>query len=110
MVLGMLVSPISGLASHHPAALDAETARHAELAAQIEPHDHVHDDGTEEERSPGHAHHDPADHTHEKASMLPGLAPLIPMISKTWLAYAPRFGDLDTRSRLDRPPRPIVFS
>ena len=112
MVLGMLLSPAGSSASHNPVALAAaEAARHAELAAQVEAHGHSHDDGEADEQSPGHSHgHNPADHTHETASALPGFAqPALPT-GRGWLAFPPSFADLETRFRLERPPRPIVIA
>jgi uncharacterized protein involved in copper resistance len=112
MTIGMLLSPMGSSASHNPVALaSAEAARHAELAAQIEAHDHSHDDGEVDEQSPGHSHgHNPADHTHETASMLSGIAQPAPSIGRSWLAYPPSFADLETRFRLERPPRPILLA
>ena len=112
MTLGMLSSPIGSSASHNPIALAAaEAARHAELTAQVEAHGHSHDDGEVDEQSPGHSHgHNPADHTHETASTLPEFAHPSPPIGRSWLAWPPAFADLETRFRVERPPRPIAFA
>lgn len=112
MTIGMLLSPMGSSTSHNPVALAAaEAARHAELAAQIEAHGHSHDDGEADEQSPGHSHgHNPADHTHETASTLPDFAPPVPPIGRRWLAHPPSVADLETRFRLERPPRPILLA
>lgn len=112
MALGMLLSPVGSSASHNPIALAAaEAARHAELAAQIEAHGHSHDDGEADEQSPVHSHgHNPADHTHETASTLPDFAQPVPPIGRRWLAHPPSAADLETRFRLERPPRPIFIA
>lgn len=112
MTLGMLLSQIGSSASHNPIALAAaEAARHAELAAQVDNHGHSHDDGEVDEQSPFHSHgHNPADHSHETASMLPYLAPIVPPFGRRWLAYQPSFADLGTGLQLERPPRPIFIA
>lgn len=112
MALGVLLSPMGSSASHNPTALAAaEAARHAELAAQIEKHGHSHDDGEADEQTFGHTHgHNPADHTHETASTLPGFAQPSPPIGRSWLVYPPSFDDLEIRFRLERPPRQIVIA
>jgi hypothetical protein len=112
MALGTLLSSIGSTNSHNPIILAAaEAARHAELAAQIDAHGHAHDDGASDEQSPGHAHgHNPADHTHETASAVPGVAQMLFPIGRTWLAHPPSYVDLEARFRLERPPRPIVVA
>lgn len=112
MGLGMLLSPIGGSVSHNPIALAAaEAARHAELSEQMEAHGHSHDDGEVDERAPGHSHgHNPADHSHETASALPGFAQPLPPIGRRWLASPPSFVDLEFCFRLERPPRPIFLA
>lgn len=112
MTISMLLSPIGSSASHNPIALaSTEAARHAELAPQIEAQGHSHDDGEADERSPGHSRgHNPADHTHETASTLPYFAQPVPPIGRRWLAHALSAADLETRFRLERPPRPIFLA
>jgi hypothetical protein len=112
MTLGVLLPPIGRSMSHNPIAqAAAEAARHAELAAQIEAHGHTHDDGEADEQSPGHSHgHNPADHTHETASTLPGFAHPAPPIGQRWRPVPSFFADLGTRFRLERPPRPILLA
>jgi hypothetical protein len=109
MTLGLLLSAIGTSASHNPVAFAAAgAARHAELAGQIEAHGHVHDDGAIDEQSPGHSHgHNPADHSHETASVLPSFAPAVPPVGRNWLIYPPSFANLEASFRLERPPRPI---
>ncbi len=112
MALGMLLPPIGGVASHNPIALvAAETARHAELAAQMEGHDHSHDDGEVDEQSPGHSHgHNPVDHSHETGGTLAYPASIIPPLGGRWLACPPSFAHLETGFLLERPPRPILIA
>ncbi|OYX67809.1 MAG: hypothetical protein B7Y95_22130 [Rhizobiales bacterium 32-66-11] len=112
MTIGMLLSPMGSSASHNPVALAAaEAIRHAELVAQVEAHGHTHDDGEANEQSPGHSHgHNPADHSHETASTLPGFAQPVPPIGRRWLAQPPSVADLEACFRLERPPRPILIA
>jgi hypothetical protein len=112
MALGMLLSPIGSSASHNPMALaDAEAYGHAELAAQSGAHGHSHDNDVTGEQSPGHAPgHNPADHTHETASVLPCFAQPMLQASRTWVSWPLAFGDLETPFRLERPPRQIVIA
>ncbi|MFG1375116.1 hypothetical protein V5F32_23320 [Xanthobacter oligotrophicus] len=110
MTLGMLLSPVGRSASHDPAALAAaEAARHAELAAEVEDHGHVHDDGAEDEQSPGHSHgHNPADHSHETPNILAvALAPAVP-VSRGWHPCPPVFAHIQASFRHERPPR-LIF-
>ncbi|MDO8423302.1 MAG: hypothetical protein Q7S99_14190 [Parvibaculum sp.] len=112
MTLGTLSSTIAISASHNPITLAAaQAARHAELAVQVEAHGHDHDDGIEDEQNPGHTHgHNQADHTHETASALPTLAQPVRPIGQSWLVPASVFADLDTRFRLERPPRLTIIA
>ncbi|MFG1283180.1 hypothetical protein [Xanthobacter autotrophicus] len=107
MTIGLLLSPAGRSASHDPTALAvAEASRHAELAARIADHGHVHDDGQEDEQSPGHAHgHNPADHSHETPNTLSVVnAPVAPM-GRAWHPYPPVFAGLETSFRHERPPK-----
>lgn len=109
IALAMLSAPSGNSASHDALALAAaEAERHAELAAEIAAHGHVHDEGDLDERNPGHAHgHDSADHLHDKAGAPPafhaGLAlatHAVTLIGSTWSGRAV------LPSGLKRPPRP----
>lgn len=112
MALGMLLSPIGGLASHNPIPLAAaEAARHAELAALVDAHGHAHDDGVADEQMPGHAHgHNPADHTHETANANIHFAQSVFPIGRMWHAHPLSFADFESDYRLERPPRPILIA
>lgn len=80
----MLLSSIGTSASHNPIALAAaESARHGALNALVEDHDHVRDDGVDDEQNSGHFHgHNPADHAHETGSTLLDFGPIIPLIGQ----------------------------
>lgn len=112
MALGMLFAPVGSSASHNPIALAAaEEARHAELVAQLDAHDHAHDDGVADEQSPGHSHgHNPADHTHETASAAPNFAQPVFPIGRSWQAHPPSLADIEAGFRLERPPRAIIIA
>ncbi|MDH1271573.1 hypothetical protein N5C81_28695 [Rhizobium pusense] len=112
MMFGMLLSPIGTSASHNPAALaEAEAARHVELKAQLAEHGHVHDDGLEDEQSPGHSHgHNPADHSHETPNILSPVKAPAPPVGRTWHFHPPVVADLGTVFRLERPPRPVFVA
>ncbi|MBA4788646.1 MAG: hypothetical protein H2042_03030 [Rhizobiales bacterium] len=112
MTLGMLLSPVGRSASHDPVALAvAEAARHAELAADLKDHGHVHDDGAADEQSPGHSHgHNPADHSHETPNVLSvAMAPVV-QSTRDWHPCPPVFAHLQASFRLDRPPRLIFIA
>lgn len=108
MTLGMLLSAMGGAISHNPAALAAnQAARHAELAVQLADHGHVHDDGMDDEQSPGHLHgHNPADHSHETPNTLADLKAPAPPIGRAWHPHPPVFVDPDATFPFERPPRP----
>lgn len=112
MAFGLLLSSAGRSASHDPIALAAaEAVRHAELAVEIADHGHVHDDGSEGEKSPGHSHgHNPTDHSHETPNTLSVVtAPMIP-VGSDWHAHPPVFADLGTSFRHERPPRSIFLA
>ena len=110
VMLAMLPFPFGTSHSHAPSAFkQAEALRHAALApAALGDHDHRHDDGTPEERLPGHLHgHTAAAHSHETAVPVTSFAAPRRAEVQVWrpdyLARArssPSFG-------IERPPRPI---
>lgn len=108
LALGMLSAPAGPSASHDPVALaTAEAERHAEMQAGVADHGHVHDDGDDSERSPGHAHgHDPADHSHDKAGAPPVYGPGEPTLRSARHVTFQSAGQASLSATLRRPPRP----
>ena len=109
LALGLLSSPVGNSDSHNPAALAvAKTAKHAELAMQVDAHSH--DDADYDEQERGHSHgHNPADHSHGTAGALACFDQPTARTSRTWLASPHLFASVEASFRLERPPRPIVI-
>lgn len=112
MAFGFPLSPLGSSASHNPIALAAaDVVRHAALDAPADTHDHTHDEGVVDEQSQGHSHgHNPADHTHETASAALDFAQPVFPIGRIWHAHPPSFANLESGSRLERPPKPVVIA
>jgi hypothetical protein len=106
--LGMLLSPIGGSASHHPAALmGGAAAIEAERAVQIADHGHVHDSVVDEDDG-SHSHgHNPADHSHATPNLPPDNVVVIPQFSPEWHARLASSDHPQAGDGLDRPPRSI---
>jgi hypothetical protein len=109
MMIGV-VSFLSHTASlHNPEILQAiEQVRHASLADGAVDKDHVHDEGLEEERQPGHVHgHNPADHSHETMGSAVMLAEL--GCTKVTASRSEPHQNIygEPFFRLDRPPRHV---
>jgi hypothetical protein len=112
MAVAML-PPLSGGPSHDPLDLkQVEAARHMALDADsLDGQDHVHDDGSLEERQRGHSHgHSPADHSHETAG--PAITLIAPddFEAPAWRAHRGARHASVLSSRLERPPRSILRS
>ncbi len=107
MALSLFVVRASHSLSHDSVAISvAEKQAHAELAARISDHGHVHDEGDHSEREQGHVHgHDPADHSHETVGMVANLTYALMPIGRSKSIHA--FHRLETgeRWRLERPPK-----
>ena len=110
MVMGMVLSSIHLIAGHNAYAIaQAETTRHAALAADIADHGHSHDDGEPDERLPGHVHgHNINDHVQETAD----LADFVPFDAPGFVRAVTRHDRQDAPSAvaagLERPPRSVV--
>jgi len=111
VVLAMMIGCVSFLSHapllHNPEILRAiEQIRHASLADAVVDEDHVHDEGLQEERKPGHVHgHNPVNHSHVIIGSTVMLAQLgcaegtaLPGEPQQNIYSEPFF-------RLDRPPR-----
>jgi hypothetical protein len=111
VAVSLLLFPPGSPSRHDPPAVaQAQAVRHLLLGPAVcEDHDHVHDEGSPEERRPGHKHrHNAADHSHESASPTVLLAMLSHPKTRQWQPHgllpvrrAPTF-------RLERPPRPMA--
>ena len=112
LVLAFLLSSAGTSISHDPLFLAAKEAqRHAVLAAGSTDQGHVHDNGLDGERAPGHAHgHDPTDHSHDSPSPAAGATSIPRPIGRDWPLTRPAIADPGPGSRLDRPPRPISIA
>lgn len=107
MALSLLVVRATHSLSHDPfAILAAEKQAHAESAAKAADHGHVHDEGDQSDREPGHVHgHDPADHSHETAGMVTKLTQaLAPNVRAMFIPAVQRPASVE-RWRLERPPK-----
>ncbi|MER8614508.1 hypothetical protein [Mesorhizobium sp. M1136] len=109
-MLGTLLRPFGYSASHDPVARAAAAIeRQAAQTGPTEDHGYAHDSGAADEQSSGYFQgHNAADHSHETASTLVPLVPIIPPVGKGWLIYPASFADLEATFRLDRPPRPFL--
>ncbi|MER9048008.1 hypothetical protein NKH89_12130 [Mesorhizobium sp. M0923] len=111
MMLGTLLRPFGYSASHDPVARAAVAIeRQVAQTGPTEDHGYAHDhEGAADERGSGSLHgHNAADHSHDTASALVPLVPIVPPVGKDWLIYPPCFADLEATFRLDRPPRPFL--
>jgi hypothetical protein len=94
---------------HSPEILQAiEQVRHASLADGALDKDHVHDEGLEKERQPGHVHdHNPANHSHEIMGFAVMLAKL--GCTKLMVSWSEPYQNIygEPFFRLDRPPRHV---
>ena len=109
-VFAMLLSAVHVQAGHNVYAMaQAETQRHAELAATIAEHGHSHDEGEPDERVPGHVHgHNTSDHVHETANLVAQPRLGMPSFVEIVARHEPQDGELGVRHGLDRPPRYVV--
>lgn len=109
LMLGLLLSPISEPANHEPLWLPGiASAAPAEPMQHADNHIHAHDDGDLDRTEVGHSHdHNPADHSHEKASSPPNLGPVLVLGGQNWQTQLTGLTDPATRVRLDRPPRAV---
>ena len=112
LMIGLVLSPGRAWAAHDPLAqAAAEASRHAAVPAVRADHDHVHHDGADEERLPGHAHgHNPADHSHDTPALFCGGIVLGRSTGPDWHPTQPVVPIRARAVRLDRPPRPIVVA
>lgn len=105
MAIGLVLSPISVAVSHGPAMLGS----HGPLfAVPDDGHGHSHDDDGPTNREAGHAHHNPADHSHDQPDRATYAALTAPSLRQNWWAAAPSAAEPQAPARLDRPPRPFL--
>lgn len=102
LMLGTLVSSLGQLSSHGIAAVAA--VQHDSDVG----HGHSHEDDVPSAARAGadgaHAHHNSADHSHDKAHALPAQLALAQTAAPVWWALAHRLAPGRLVFRLDRPP------
>lgn len=110
MVVGMVLSSIHVIAGHNAFAVaQAETTRHAALAADIADHGHSHDEGEPYERSPGHVHgHNTTDHVHETANLVDFVPFDAPSFVRAVTRHEHEQASSERPGGLERPPRSVV--
>ena len=111
VAVSLLLFPPGSPSRHDPPAFaQAEVARHLLLGSAVcEDHDHVHDDGSPEERRPGHKHgHNAADHSHVSASPAVFLAMLSHPKTRQWQPHGLLSVHRAPTFRLERPPRSMA--
>jgi hypothetical protein len=111
VAVSLLLFPPGSPSRHDPPAFaQAEAARHLLLGSAVcEDHDHVHDEGSPEERRPGHKHgHNAADHSHVSASPAVWLAMLSHPKTRQWQPHGLLSVHRAPTFRLERPPRPMA--
>ena len=109
MTLGMDLSPI-GLSPAHQAL--TQVAAHLEgdaCAAHLQCAE-VDKGGLNEQGSKPFPSHDPADHSHETLARLAVASLVVPITERGWKLPPTSFSDLETSSRLDRPPSSILLA
>ena len=112
MALSLFVVRASHSLSHDSfAILAAEKQAHAEFADGTSDHGHVHDEGDQKEREPGHVHgHNPADHSHETAGMVAHLTYVLAPSVRTLSIHALHQPEPAERWRLERPPKSALLA
>lgn len=110
MVVSTWVFMATGFAAHNPGTLGrVQVERHATLKTQQSGEDHVHDDGSVEERVSGHQHgHNPGDHSHETARAAQTFTVIAVSAYNSLHALSDRFVHQGVATTLERPPKPIA--
>ncbi|NGO66540.1 hypothetical protein G6N76_23000 [Rhizobium daejeonense] len=109
LVVSTLVFMAAGFAAHNPGTLGrVQVERHATLKTQQAGEDHVHDDGSVEERASGHLHgHNPGDHSHETARAAQSFTVIAVSVDSSLRVLSDRFAHEGVAATLERPPKPI---
>lgn len=106
VALSMLALALGGGSSHDPL---AQAARHVQLDAGLADHGHghVHDQGADDEKQPGHVHgHNPLDHTHDTYSLPFSTLLTWAPAEREWQPAPGKSGASAPPARLERPPKP----
>lgn len=109
LVMSTLVFMAAGFAAHNPGTLGrVQVERHATLKIQQAGENHVHDDGSVEERASGHLHgHNSGDHSHETARAAQSFTVIAVSADRSLRVLSDRFADEGVAATLERPPKPI---
>lgn len=109
MTVGLVLSPISVAISHGPAMLGSlAKVFTVPDGGHGHGHGHSHDDDGPTDREAGHAHHNPADHSHDQPDRATYAALTAPSLRQNWWAAASTVAEPQAPARLDRPPRPFL--